>query len=400
MLAPSVRVFAACVSVAAAAACVPVLVGCSDQEEDTAGVFFLQWQHDLETSTYGRHRLAFDRQGDLVVVAADPSGCVALMKLAGDGSLLWSRPYDESEPRCPREADVALDGYGNIVIAGALWDIDQVVVWKHDAAGEPVWTRYQEGGWFTFTGSGRHLALDPQGSIVTGGFARRPLSSYELIPWVAKLDPQGSERWNRALENIPGSVCAVVSDDDGNTWVAEDRISISVLEQLDPNGSSVKQVVLKEQWQRCPALARDGEGSLLLLTPATLRKYSATGDSLWEVGTTSHHLADGQELSFEQQLVAAAPNGSIYVLGSGSLPPSCPGEDPSPACLSRLASGLVLRKLDAGGAEQWVRFLQMSWSSVEIHDLAVAGDGTVAVAGKLLYPDRGFVGVVMPATLE
>ena len=91
------------------------------------------------------------------------------LKYAGDGTLLWANTLDVQSGSIDESRSIALDGSGNVVIAGtAFTAYYDAVVWKLASNGQSLWSRvtgFEPGSGKSVAG----LGIDALGNVTVAG---------------------------------------------------------------------------------------------------------------------------------------------------------------------------------------------------------------------------------------
>jgi len=208
-------------------------------------------------------------------------------QVSGAGNLGGNRP-----------AAMAIDPQGNIYVTGSLWggstSRNDFATIKYSPAGEELWAQYYAGA-----GNGNDspvgLALDGQGNIVVAGISRETTwrNSYTII----KYSPGGEQLWVKHYAG--GDVKAVGVDSQNNVYVTG---------TAPPGSANSNYVTIKYSpdgdllWKRnfngtgndrdeAAAIAVDSQGNAIVTGAswgattgydyATI-KYSPEGTTLWK----------------------------------------------------------------------------------------------------------------------
>lgn len=139
-------------------------------------------------------------------------------------AVMASAAAQESCASVDHSAEVALDAHGNLTVASSVagedaCDVD-VLVSKHDASGQSVWTQRLSS---VKHDSAHGLVVGDDGSTyvagqTAGAIARNASPSGGA--YVAKLGPDGDVTWIVQFGSSSHVATAVVVDDDGNAYVA------------------------------------------------------------------------------------------------------------------------------------------------------------------------------------
>jgi outer membrane protein assembly factor BamB len=170
----------------------------------------LVWQKSWGGSAFPKG-VAVDADGSIYVGGSvrlnfDANVRASLTKFAADGNLLWHRIWNTPTSRGETSGeDVALDGAGNVYLAGGTPIEDpadpdfllgfQVALLKVDASGTLLWQRtVAEGEQLDARGG---LATAPDGSVyIVGGRSDDRRFSFDAL--IVKFSPDGTLVWNRA----------------------------------------------------------------------------------------------------------------------------------------------------------------------------------------------------------
>lgn len=150
-------------------------------------------------------------------------------KFAADGSVLWHRVWNTPESRGETQGqDVALDGAGNLYVAGVTPRPDpdlpgeiigfDVALLKIDSGGNLIWQRTVGAGESVDSRGG--VAVAPDGSVyVTGG--RFDERTSDLNTLVLKFGPDGSLLWSRHWGGRSGDdPGGIIVGADGSIFIA------------------------------------------------------------------------------------------------------------------------------------------------------------------------------------
>jgi len=127
----------------------------------------------------------------------NPGGDIVLTKRAADGTLLWERSYDQTDPtRWERASWVATDPAGNVVVCGTSMSgysnpVEAAsVLMKFDPQGALLWRRVYES---SFDGSSaRQCLIDEAGDIYVLGIGSGPPG---YVTKVRRFAPDGTPGW-------------------------------------------------------------------------------------------------------------------------------------------------------------------------------------------------------------
>lgn len=310
---------------------------------DAAGT--LQWNVTAPGAcTWGFCGMSADNSGNAYVVAQTPlvdpgpPPDVLVTKYDATGSLQWTRQL--GTPQQDIGNSVAIDGLGNVVIAGgtagALGTTNpplnsDAFVAKYDAAGNLLWTRQPHVG---CCGGNGVISADSQGNVYLA-------FDDEGGPYLTKYNPLGQMQWMRQFDptrSTNSNVNGISTDALGNIYLTGSTNGYSggtyqsrdaFLAKYNSNGSQlwVKQFGTSSD-DGGSGLSVDAMGGVYIAgttwgslggpnagsTDAFIAKYDSLGNALWieQFGTAARDGGNG---------VATDTMGSVYIAGTtwGSL---------------------------------------------------------------------------------
>ena len=209
-------------------------------------------------------------------------------KFAGSGATLWATEFGGSGK--DEAQAVAVDGIGNVYVAGGTVDLTEqkagsrdAFVRKFDARGDVQWTQQ-----FGTSGADEigAAALDAQGNLylvgdTSGGLEGENFGSEDAF--ARKLDPSGATLWTRQI--------GTTGDDSGSGLAVTENGDVYVV------GST------------SGGLEGNSSGS----DDTYVRKLDTNGNALWtkQVGTASSEVAWGAAIS---------ARGTLYIVGYTGTP--------------------------------------------------------------------------------
>jgi hypothetical protein len=317
------------------------LVACQGGADHDVGVV-QEWVASYEgTGSGSAAAVATDGQGNLYAAGSWWTGRgqdYLTVKYDAEGEMLWSALYNGSGNADDTAEAVAVDGAGNVYVAGNINQTTQVPptgnygLVKYDASGVEQWVAAYTLGrgydWLTA------LALDGQGNVYVSGFSDGGEETREDIVTI-KYDANGNQLWV-ARYNGPSSgadeAWAMVGDGAGNVYVTGATFSDSNVSgdfltvKYDADGI--------EQWvarydgpsmgdDSAHAIAVDGAGNVCVTGRVTgsgprystvedyaTVKYDAKGNQLW---VAIYGAPEGGNDSPED--VAVDDQGNVHVAG-------------------------------------------------------------------------------------
>lgn len=279
-----------------------------------------------------------------------------LAKFDASGTVQWAKGFGGTGVQSSQA--VAVDGGGNVVIAGFFTETMQVgndvltgagfgdvFVAKLDGAGNALWAkRYGDGS----LQAAQAAAVDAAGNVViagayggTLGFGNHVVSTnYQSNMFVAKLDPAGNELWIRDCGPVYDGLqtMAIATDAMGDVLVtATSDFSMNF------GGGAVG------------APQKSG---------IFVAKLDPNGEQVWSKAydSASYDTAGG---------IAASPSGDVLITGFVN--------GPTMFGMSEVPAGVYVAKLAGNGDEVWSK----SFGAAGAHGVAVDAAGNIAVVGTL-----------------
>ncbi|HOW52128.1 MAG TPA: SBBP repeat-containing protein [bacterium] len=315
--------------------------------------------------------VAFDSFGNMYIAGRTNSSfdChqnkggtdIILMKMAMDGTLLWSRQWGTSE--ADWALAVAVDTDGNIFVAGVTdgsLDGNQntnggrdIFVTKWTGDGGKVWTKQR------LAGSVSAITFDDEGNLIMTGY-----SGGDLL--LAKWDNDGNEIWTVLWgEHAGGNGYAVAIAPNGDILVAGDTIG-----DLDGNTNA---------GGRCTCYefpTSSGQVGCMSCYDIFLSRFTSAGVRL---STRQWGLYNSDDTAYR---VFVAEDGSIFVAGTteGSFYGTV---NAGGNCGYNYCSDVFLSRLDATGNVIWTRAWGMPGDD-HFGGLVSDGTGIIAAGGATL----------------
>ncbi len=273
-------------------------------------------------------------------VVEDPEQCDDGNMVAGDGcdvdctetvdTTLWTDVVGGGAAVEEAAQGVAVDGMGNIVVAGWIVEIvalPDVWVRKYAPDGTVLWTQTLDVS-MGFADRAFGVDVGPDDTIALVGSSDVAVNMRDI--WLAKLDADGNTLWQQNVDGPSGKDDVghgVAVDSTGNVWAT--------------------------------GFVRVGAGD----DDTWVAKYDPAGNQLFD-----EVVAGPAELEDHGQDVDVDADGNAFVAGYVST--------------EEFASDVWLRKYAPDGTEAWtVTFDSSNHGVDEAHGVAVAPDGTVGVAG-------------------
>jgi hypothetical protein len=305
----------------------------------------------------------------------------------GQGQAVWVNRYNSSSNSSEQVEAMAVDGAGNVYVTGISVNANQdILTIKIDANGQRVWTNYYNGA----VGAAAYpaaLAVDGSGNVYVAGSLQEQGANTSLTFQYAtiKYSPEGNLLWVARYQhqtNLASVAKALAVDRQGNVYVTG---------QSQAPGTGVDYATVKFDasghgvWtnryngpgyltDRATAIAVDDEGNVYVTgesnggydagTDYATIKYNANGDGVW----TNRYNGPGSATDMPAALTVDTA-GNVYVTGTswGGLS----------------THDFATLKYSAAGALRWVSRYNGPANHFEMaRALAVDGAGNVYVTGQ------------------
>ncbi len=233
--------------------------------------------------------IAVDSNGDVVVTGHSMgSGGLydyATIKYANNGIPLWTNRYNGPGNGSDYPVALAMDGNGNVFVTGASRAVvgyyDYATI-KYSSAGVPLWTN-------RFNGSGNDedrataVAVDGSGNVFVAGYSWE--NSGGIVFVVIKYSNDGVPLWTNRCDDGFGNSgnSAIALDGNGNVFLTGGYLTV----KYSNNG-----VLLWTNNVRGNFIAVDGNGNVFTTAGEVTRKYSNDGFPLW-TNRSDGHFASG-----------------------------------------------------------------------------------------------------------
>ena len=269
--------------------------------------------------------------------AVDGDGCNVNCVISG--SEVWTVGYAGEDAGNARARGVAVDGSGNVVIVGEEFVVGQNAnIWarKYTPDGDVLWT-YTWKGPDNGDDVAHAVAVAEGDDLVIVGETYEDLQGANI--WIARIDAGMQPKW-MTVYNGPGNL-------------GDRAFGVAV----DPGGDIV---VTGEEYK------------LIGLHNAWTRRLDPDGAEIW---TDVYDHKSGEDTG---RAVAIAPNGDIVVAGDLYVPIGL--------------ANLWLRRYDPDGMVLWSKDLDHMLGNDRARGVAIADDGTIAVAGEV-YEAAGLAAI-------
>jgi uncharacterized delta-60 repeat protein len=277
--------------------------------------------------------LAVDSNGNVIVTgnSTGPTGLssyvdFATIKYSSAGAPLWTNRYNGPGNDADTAVGVAVDGSGNVIVAGSSasgFDVDYVTI-KYSSAGVPLWTnRY--GAASGSVERARAMTMDSAGDVLVFGTSEiSGAQDWALVKYSGTGMPLWTNRYHGTFSGADFAYSVAV-DLNRNVFATGTDGGFGsttggpTLVKYSPNGMAL--------WTNhydggVQAVRVDGSGNVIVAgsSPSAFNDdyvtiaYSNAGIPLWT--NRYNGPADGDDVPLTQNLLAIAPDGSVYVSGA------------------------------------------------------------------------------------
>ncbi len=159
------------------------------------------------------------------------------VKYGPDGTQLWAKTYDGSENQADNPIGLAVDGDGNVYVAGDSEHIENyqsetyMAAVKYSPGGSQMWAKRYSG----VNNGGAHamaMGIDPSGDIYVTGSVYGWVGGWDY--GTIKYDTNGNFLWDRLYnKNFNNSAYALKLDNHGNIYITGDGGTL----KYDPAGN-------------------------------------------------------------------------------------------------------------------------------------------------------------------
>jgi hypothetical protein len=255
----------------------------------------------------------------------------------GQVDTAWVRRYNGTGNHNDWATDMVVDGQGNVYVTGRSEGTDTYYDWatvKYNASGVQQWvSRYSSSA--NLDDEGSCIALDGQGNIYVAGYTTKADSSSDYL--TVKYNPNGDTLWTRAY-NGPGDgddfPSEIAVDGQGNVYITGESEGSSTdvdWATIKYNSSGVEQWVARQNgtadlYDAGWGIAVDSSENVYVTgqiensasnSDILTVKYNSNGDTLWT--RTYNGPANGADCG---NAIALDVLGNIYITaesdGSGS----------------------------------------------------------------------------------
>jgi len=163
--------------------------------------------------------MAVDNQGNVYVTGSSMDSAVtrhyATIKYNSAGVQQWVRTYDGPGDYGDLAYAIAVDNGGYVYVTGSssgLINADCVTI-KYNSSGDTVWTRVYNGP-SNDEDAGYAIALDGQGNVYVAGYTKDSISFHDFL--LIKYNASGDTVWMRTYDNGSSDLAQAVAIDNQN----------------------------------------------------------------------------------------------------------------------------------------------------------------------------------------
>ncbi len=368
------------------------VTGLSDGEGTQWDIATIKYRPDGSREWVSRYTTPGENNNWANAMALDGSGNILLagfsddnystIKLGPGGNFLWAAKYAGGSTGVAQK--VAVDPDGNVYVTGYSYGIGtdrDFATLKYDAGGHELWARRHDGP-DGLTDTANAIALDGDRNVHVTGFSRGASTGYDCV--TIKYDAAGNQLWSRRYSG-PGTddvgANAIALDSKGNVYVTggvsgyfitKDFLTI----KYDPAGN--------EEWAALYDGPADGlDGAIAVAVDRDDQVYvagqSMGGSTGWDIATVKYD-SNGNRL----WVARGRDTGAFDIATALALDPS------GKVCVTGLDSigGLSTALYDSDGEELWFaryRPAGFDWTrssalvaDPEVNFYVAGGENTVA----------------------
>jgi len=249
----------------------------------------------------------------------------ATIKYSPNGKQLWVKRYNGPGNGFDRAVAIAVDGSGNVYVAGQTWISKAVYAFaiiKYSPNGNRLWIKTYKGpnnssAWAMAS------AVDGSGNVyITGDCGLSGFSDYATI----KYSPNGKQLWVKTYNgpsNSGDGAWAIAVDRSGNVYVTGESENDYATIKYNTNGKQLWVSRYNGQgnrWDNANAIAVDSSGNVYVTgnsrSPSSLIgnyatiKYGPNGNQLWVKRYNGTGNGDDSTTA-----IAVDRSGNVYVTG-------------------------------------------------------------------------------------
>lgn len=337
-----------------------------------------------------------DADGNTILFGETDTGfldpATTVFKLDADGNVLW-QVFPETDGKSLQPVALYVDG--NYIYLTGTYDSpggysDDIFLIKLAPDGTQVWTSYYQSVGNKFDDA-MGMAMDNSGNLIVFGNTEGANNDIDLL--VVKYDTTGKETWHSAFNNpknnFPDEANAIAVDDDDNLYVCGKNHNAGVsgndflTVKFSASGKMVWYKIFDDSLHRddvCNAILVDHKGDIVVtgasndngpgypVEKITTIKYDSSGNEKWVA-----RFRASNSTAVPSKIVMDA-NNNLYVAGNGYWDDT--------------KFDVVLIKYNEAGKEQWYRRIDDGNFFDDGYDLLYSTEGYLYVAGYLEDENR------------